>query len=99
MTFLKSGDEEISFSDYYRKYIHSIQDAGQVRNVRNYEMAITHFEKYIWSNRINFSVLTTYVIERCIKFIASAKRAKKNILYASRQVFKAALLEYNDYDR
>ncbi|WP_305384596.1 hypothetical protein [uncultured Duncaniella sp.] len=51
IAFLKSGDEEISFSDYCRKYIHSMQDAGQVRNARNYEMAINHFEKYFGSNR------------------------------------------------
>ena len=51
IAFLKSSDEEISFSDYCRKYIRSMQDAEQVRNARNYEMAINHFEKYVGSKR------------------------------------------------
>lgn len=98
IAFLKSGDEEISFSDYCRKYIHSMQDAGQVRSARNYEMAINHFEKYIGSNRVNFSALTTAVIERWIKSMGTTQRAKEMYPICLRQVFKAALLEYNDYD-
>lgn len=97
--FLKSGNEEISFSDYCRKFICSMQDAGQVRNARNYSMAINHFERFVGSNRVNFSQLTSAVIDRWIKSLASTQRAKEMYPVCLRQVFKAGLLEYNDYDR
>ena len=99
IAFLKTGDEDISFSDYCRKYIRSMQDAGQVRNARNYEMAINHFEKYVGSNRINFGSLSSTLIEKWIKSMSATQRAKEMYPVCLRQVFKAALLEYNDYDR
>jgi len=98
MSFLKTGDEEISFSDYCRKFIRFMQDAGQVRNARNYEMAIRHFERFVGSNRINFSDLSSTLIERWIKSMSATQRAKEMYPVCLRQVFKAALLDYNDYD-
>jgi len=99
MSFLRTGDEEISFSDFCREYIRGMQDAGQVRNAKNYEMAMNHFERYYGSNRINFSGLTSAVIEKWIKSMEGTQRAKELYPVCLRQVFKAALLEYNDYDK
>lgn len=98
LSFLKSGNEEISFSEFARKYICEMIDRGQLRNARNYEMALNHFEKYFGSNRINFSALSSSVIERWIKTMSATQRAKEMYPVCLRQVFKAALLEYNDYD-
>ncbi|MDE5868930.1 MAG: site-specific integrase, partial [Muribaculaceae bacterium] len=97
--FLKNGNEEISFSDFCRKYIREMIDRGQIRNAHNYEMALNHLERYAGTNRINFSLLTSSYIKKWIRSMSATNRAKEMYPICLRQVFKAALLEYNDYDK
>ncbi|MBO5455879.1 MAG: phage integrase SAM-like domain-containing protein [Muribaculaceae bacterium] len=98
MSFLKTGDEDISFSKFSRKFINEMIDAGQVRNARNYQLAVNHFERYVGSDNVNFSALTSSLIERWIKSMSSTQRAKEMYPVCLRQIFKGALLEFNDYD-
>ena len=50
------------------------------------------------TNRIMFSHLTSQVMNRWIKSLESTHRAKEMYPICMRQVFKAAQLEFNDYD-
>lgn len=53
--FLKSGNQDISFSDYARKHINKMIDRGQQRNARNYELALNHFERFCGTTNVQFS--------------------------------------------
>ena len=45
-----------------------------------------------------FSHLTSHLMNRWIKSLEQTHRAKEMYPICMRQVFKAAILEYNDYD-
>lgn len=96
--FIKTGEADICFSDYARKYYDAMSAAGQKRNARNYEMALQHLERWAGTNRIMFSKLTSTFINDWINSLSTTKRAKEMYPICIRQIFKAALLEYNDYD-
>ncbi|MDE7081900.1 MAG: site-specific integrase [Muribaculaceae bacterium] len=99
MTFLRTGEEDLSFSEFARRYIREMIDRGQVRNARNYEFALNHLERYMGTTNVVFKALSTSEIERWMKSLSGTRRAKEMYPVCLRQVFKAALLEYNDYDR
>lgn len=96
--FLKSGDADVSFSDYARLHYDRMVAAGQKRNARNYEMAYNHLERYAGTNQLMFSRMTSQFVNEWIKSLSTTKRAKEMYPICIRQIFKAAMLEYNDYD-
>lgn len=96
--FLKSTDEELIFSDYARQYIDRMIDAGQVRNAKNYMLALRSLELHMCTNRICFSQMTSTTINRWIKSLEATARAKEMYPVCIRQIFRGALLEYNDHD-
>lgn len=96
--YLISGDIDISFSDYARKHYAKMFNAGQERNARNYELSYQHLERFAGTNRVMFSHLTSSFISAWIDSLETTKRAKEMYPICIRQIFKAALLEYNDYD-
>lgn len=97
--FLLSGNDDICFSDYARKvYIPMMIDRGQERNARNYTLALQHLERFMGTSCIMFSHLTSQAMNRWIKSLENTHRAKEMYPICMRQVFKAAQLEYNDYD-
>lgn len=99
VNFLRTGDEEISFSDYARKHRDRMIDAGQVRNARNYELALRHLERFMGTTDVKFGSMTSARIEQWIKSLSGTNRAKEMYPICLRQVYKAALVEYNDYDK
>ena len=96
--YLKSGYNDICFSDYARKHIDRMIDRGQQRNARNYELALQHMERFAGTTRIMFSHLTSNFVARWIQSLEQTHRAKEMYPICMRQVFKAAQLETNDYD-
>ncbi|MCF0245093.1 MAG: site-specific integrase [Bacteroidaceae bacterium] len=96
--YLKSGDEDICFSDYARQHADRMVDAGQHRTARNYQLALQHMERYAGTTKIMFSMLTSHFINGWIKTMENTHRAKEMYPISMRQVFKAAVTEYNDYD-
>lgn len=97
--FLQQIDEDICFSDYARKYKFEMAKNGQERNARNYELAYQHLERYAGTNKLMFSRFTTNFVDGWIQSLMSSARAKEMYPVCIRQIFKAAILEYNDYDR
>ena len=99
VAYLTSGYDDICFSDYARNvHIARMIDNGQMRNARNYTLALQHLERFMGTNRVMFSHLTSMTMNRWIKSMEQTHRAKEMYPICMRQVFKAAQLEYNDYD-
>ncbi|ROS88534.1 transposase [Muribaculaceae bacterium Isolate-039 (Harlan)] len=96
--FLKNGDEDICFSDYARTHIDRLIDNNQERTSRNYKLALQHMERFFGTNRIMFGQLTSMQVGRWIKSLEQTRRAKEMYPVCMRQVFRAAIAEFNDYD-
>ena len=97
--YLQKQDDDISFSDYARKFKFDMAKKGQERNARNYELAYQHLERFAGTNQLMFSRFTTSFIQEWIKSLETTSRAKEMYPVCIRQIFKAAVMEYNDYDR
>ena len=98
VNFLKTGTEEICFSDYAREYQSKMIQDGHARNARTYELAYQNLERYLGTTQVMFSHLTSTVITKWIESLSSTARAKEQYPVCVRQIFKQALLDYNDYD-
>lgn len=97
--YLVSGNDDICFSDYARKvHIPRMIDNGQERNAKNYQLALQHLERFMGTTKVMFSHLTSVTMNKWIKSLEQTHRAKEMYPICMRQVFKAAQLEYNDYD-
>lgn len=96
--YLVNGDSDISFSEYARLHINRMIDRGQMRNARNYELALNHMERFFGTTKVMFSALTSVQVNKWIKSLEQTHRAKEMYPICMRQVFKAAVVEYNDYD-
>ena len=96
--FLKEGTADICFSDYARKYHDDLYNTGHERNARTYELAYQNMERYAGTNKIMFSHLTTTFLNGWIKSLSGTSRAKEQYPVCIRQIFKQALLDYNDYE-
>lgn len=99
VTFLEKGDDDVCFSDYARKYKMEMCRRGQARNARNYELAYQHLERYAGANKVMFSRFTTNFVNNWITSLSTTSRAKEMYPVCVRQIFKAAVNEFNDYDR
>lgn len=97
--FLRAGDRDLCFSDFARVYIDRLIDNGQERSARNYKLALGHLERFFGTNQVKFSQLTSAQLARWILTLAETHRAKEMYPVCMRQVFKAAVVEYNDYER
>lgn len=99
VSYLVEGNDDICFSDYARNvHIPNMIDKGMARNARNYELALRHLERFIGTDKVMCSQLTSVEIGRWIKSMENTRRAKEMYPICMRQVFKAAQLDYNDYD-
>lgn len=96
--YLTAENEDVCFSDYARQHIRGLINNGQERNARNYKAALGHLERYFGTTKVMFSQLTSHSVSLWIKTLEKTARAKEQYPVCMRQVFKAAMLEYNDYD-
>lgn len=96
--YLEKADEDICFSDYARQYKLEMAKRGQVRNARNYELSYQHLERYAGTNKLMFSRFTTNFINGWINSLSETSRAKEMYPICIRQIFRKAVLDYNDYD-
>lgn len=96
--YLKTGSSDVCFSDYARKYHDNMINEGHARNARTYELAYQHLERYAGTNKLMFSKMTSTFISGWIRTLLTTARAKEQYPVCVRQIFKQALLDYNDYD-
>lgn len=96
--YLQTENEDICFSDYAKIHIGRMINRGQERNARNYQMAVNSLELYLGTNKVMFNSLTSAVVNLWVESLSNTKRAKEMYPVCIRQIFKAAVREYNDYD-
>ena len=98
VSYLIKGSSDLCFSDYAREYQSKMIRDGHARNARTYELAYQNLERFIGTTKVMFSYLTSTVITRWISSLSKTARAKEQYPVCVRQIFKQALLDYNDYD-
>ena len=100
MFYLQSIDEDISFSQYARKYVFEMATIrNMVRNAKNYRWAYQSLERFAGTNNILFSKLTSKFIQDWMNSLSETNRAKEMYPTCIRMIYNAALEEYNDYDK
>lgn len=97
--FLQKVEEEACFSDFARECIKKMTEEGHGRNAKNYILAMNHLERFIGSNQIMFSTLTSTMLNLWIESLSTTSRAKEMYPTCIRQIFKKALIELNDEER
>ena len=97
--YIQKGKDGISFSAYARKYIEKMIARGQERTSRDYKWALNNLEKFAGGNEVKFSQLTCSFLSRWIDSLSQTARSKHKYPINTRQIHKAAMLEYNDEER
>lgn len=97
--YLMKADEEVCFSDYAKAYISKMERDERLRTAKNYKLAVAHLERYLGSNKIMFSQLTSAVLNKWIESLSQTSRAKEMYPTCVRQIFKKAIVELNDEER
>lgn len=97
--FLTSEDGDVCFSDYAQIHINRMINDGHERNAKNYKLAVAHLERYVGTNKIMFSQLTSAVLKNWINTLVQTNRAKEMYPVCVRQIYKAAILELNDDEK
>lgn len=96
--YLTQDDDDLCFSDYAHGHIDRMIDNGQIRNAKNYKLALQHLERFMGTTRVMFAQLTSTNVNLWVKSLESTRRAKEMYPVCMRQVFRAAVAELNDYD-
>ncbi|MCD8318051.1 MAG: site-specific integrase, partial [Paraprevotella sp.] len=97
--YLLNSEEEDNFSEYARRYIAKMESEGHERTATNYKLAINHLERFVGTNQIKFSLLSSSVIIQWIDYLSKTNRAKEMYPTCIRQIFKKAIIELNDEER
>lgn len=97
--YLNNGSNDVCFSDYARTHHDRMVDRGEERNARNYELAYQHLERFAGTNKVPFSMLTSAFLNKWILSLNSTHRAKELYPICIRQIFKSAIMEFNDEER
>lgn len=97
--YLTMDEMEQCFSEYAKLHISRMENNGHARTAKNYKLAVANLERYVGTNRVMFSLLTSAVLNKWIKSLELTNRAKEQYPTCVRQIFKAALMELNDEER
>jgi len=97
--FLKVESEEISFTDFFKGFTNKMINAGRENPAQNYTCAINSLIRFCGKDKLNFSEITSKLINEWIESLKDTARAKNLYPLCISTVFSAGLLEYNDYDR
>lgn len=97
--YLLNSEEEANFSEYARRYIAKMESEGHERTAKNYKLAVNHLERFVGTNQIKFSLLSSTVIIQWIDYLSKTNRAKEMYPTCIRQIFKKAIIELNDEER
>ena len=99
VAYLTTSTEDMSFSDYARKHIEKLIKRGQERTSRNYKWALNHMERFALTDNIMFSRLTSAFLNQWIESLSETNRCKEQYPVCIREIYKAAMKEYNDEEQ
>lgn len=94
--YLTRGCDDISFTDYARKFIQKMQGEGRIRSAKNYKCAVLHLHRYANTNSLMFSRLNSSFFIGWIESLSTTSRCKEKYPICVREIFKHAIREYND---
>lgn len=97
--YLTRDEDMENFSEYAKLHISRMEKRGQERNAKNYKLAVAHLERYLGTNQVTFSQMSSTVLRKWIESLSKTNRAKEMYPVCVRQIFKAALVELNDEER
>ena len=99
LDFLKVENQEISFTDFFKSFTNKMINAGRENPAQNFTCAINSLTRFCGKDKINFSEITSKLLNEWIESLKDTARAKNLYPLCVSTVFSAGLLEYNDYDR
>ena len=99
VNYVTELNHDLSFSDYARKHIEKLIGRGQERTSRNYKWALYHMERFAETDNILFSRLTSAFLNRWIESLSTTNRCKEQYPVCIRELYKAAMKEFNDEER
>jgi site-specific recombinase XerD len=94
--YLTEFNNDLSFSNYARNHIEKMKSRGQERTSRNYKWALNHMERFAETDNIMFSRMTSAFLNRWIESLSETNRCKEQYPVCIREVYKAALKDFND---
>lgn len=97
--YVTEFNKDLSFSDFARKHIGKLINRGQERTSRNYKWAIQHMERFAETDNIMFSRLTSAFLNRWVESLSTTNRCKEQYPVCMREVYKAAMREFNDEEQ
>ena len=97
--YVTEFNTDLSFSEYAKDYIWKLIDHAQERTSRNYKWALQHIERFAGTDNIMFSRLTSSFLNQWIESLSTTTRSKEQYPVCLREVYKAAMREYNDEER
>ena len=99
MDFVKKGTGEVSFTDFYQKFINKMINSGRDNPAMNYKSAINSLKLFSGKDSLTFSDITSKLINDWIDSMSHFKRVKNLYPTCVSTVFTAGMKEFNDYDR
>ena len=97
--YVTEFNSDLSFSEYARKHVRNMINRGHERTSRNYKLALQHMERFAETDNIMFSRLSSSFLNRWIESLSSTTRSKEQYPVCLREVYKAAIREFNDEER
>lgn len=97
--YVTEFNSDLSFSEYARKHVRNMINRGHERTSRNYKLALQHMERFAETDNIMFSRLSSSFLNRWIESLSSTTRSKEQYPVCMREVYKAAIREFNDEER
>jgi integrase len=97
--YLLKTDEEVCFSEYARMFIRQMRADGHERNAKNYQLAVSHLERYMGTTRVMFGHLTAAVLKKWIESLSKTHRAKEMYPTNVRMIFRSAIADMNDDEK
>ncbi len=96
--YLTTDDERISFTKYAELFILEMQRSGRGNSADNYICAVNSLKKFMVTDSLFFSDITSRILNMWIKSLSDTHRAKNMYPKAIATIFKAGTLHFNDYD-
>lgn len=97
--YVTEFNTDLSFSEYARKHICKLISRGQERTSRNYKWSLQHMERFAGTDNIMFSRITSAFLNRWVESLSTTTRSKEQYPVCMREVYKAAIREFNDEER
>lgn len=94
--YLRTGSEDLSFTDYANSFIDKMVNEGRERTAKNYKCAVRHIHRYANSDSLMFSRMNSSFLIRWIETLMTTSRCKESYPICVREIFKSAIFDYND---